>query len=133
MNNIKPIIDFKGYFIDRSGVVYSNLGQGNRDKNKTVPLYKIKPRRGKTDYMRVYMRNMTTNKRVDKYIHRLVALHFIPNPDNKQYVNHIDGNRANNSVENLEWVTMKENNNHAEKYGRARRCPKTGRMMKTSL
>lgn len=133
MKDIKPIIDFKGYFIGRDGIVYSNLGQGNRNKDKTVPLYEIKPRRGKTGYMRVYMRSVVTGKRVDRYVHRLVALYFIPNPENKQYVNHIDGNRANNSIENLEWVTMKENNNHAEKYGRARRCPKTGRMMRTDL
>lgn len=46
-------------------------------------------------------------------IHREVALAFIPNPDNKATVNHIDGNKENNAVSNLEWATMSENMTHA--------------------
>ena len=50
-------------------------------------------------------------------IHRLIAKTFIPNPKNKPQVNHIDGNKQNNKVSNLEWVTHSENTIHAFKIG----------------
>ncbi len=51
------------------------------------------------------------------YIHRLVAQTFIPNPNNLPFVNHIDGNRANNHVSNLEWCDQKHNLAHAVRIG----------------
>ena len=49
--------------------------------------------------------------------HRIVATAFIPNPDNKPFINHIDGVKSNNCFSNLEWVTHSENIKHAYKLG----------------
>lgn len=51
------------------------------------------------------------------FIHRLVATHFIPNPNSLPEVNHIDGNKLNNSIENLEWISRMDNELHCRQNG----------------
>lgn len=118
---LKPIKDFDGYFISDVGKVFCNLGRGNRRRGVTVPLYEVKPRKTKTGYCRVYMRQVSTGKRVDRYIHRLVATNFLPNPENKRYVNHINCIRSDNRASNLEWCTAKENTDYTMKMNHMRR------------
>lgn len=68
-------------------------------------------------YCRTTLRD-SDGKRFKFLVHRLVAIHFIDNPDNKPMVNHIDNNPKNNHKSNLEWVTHSENMIHAQKQGR---------------
>lgn len=127
MKFIKAIEGFDGYFITKDGEVFCNLGKGCTNRDKRVEPYKIKPRKAKNGYLRVYMRNDKTNKRVDRYIHRLVATHYVENPHGKNVVNHIDSDRSNNHYKNLEWTTTKENLEHAMTHGSLQRNPHTGR------
>ena len=68
-----------------------------------------------TGYLRVTL--YKNGKTQNRYVHVLVARAFIPNPDNKPFVNHIDGNKQNNSIENLVWATPSENIQHAFETG----------------
>lgn len=74
-------------------------------------------------YLHISLYNLNTKKPGREYIHRLVAMEYIANPENKPCVNHIDGNKRNNHYKNLEWATYQENSIHAKdvlkiKYGR---------------
>lgn len=67
------------------------------------------------EYMKLTIK--LKGKKINLKVHRLIALAFIPNPSNSPYINHKDGNKLNNAVENLEWCTAKENVHHAIKNG----------------
>ena len=90
----------------------SNLGNVKNTKTGKLKSY------GDNGKGYLHVSLWSNNKDTYRYIHRLVALAFIPNPENKPCVNHINGDRKDNRVENLEWCTYKENNNHASKYGK---------------
>lgn len=92
----------KKYFV-------SNLGRFKNSSGIIMNNYKI----NENGYIRVYIYKKTFA------LHRLVALSFLENPDKKEQVNHIDGNKLNNSLQNLEWCTNKENQIHKVQNGLA--------------
>lgn len=75
----------------------------------------VSQQKNKFGYMNVSL--YKDGKQKQYKVHRLIAQTFIPNPQNKKQVNHIDGDKSHNVVWNLEWVTSKENNIHASNIG----------------
>lgn len=109
----KSFKDDENYLISNYGRVYSLKSN----------MY-LSQRLNKNGYLSVKL--YCNGKKRNEYIHRLVALTFIDNPDKLPQVNHLDENKQNNYVENLQWVTSKENNNygsHNEKVAKAHRKP----------
>jgi len=99
-DNMRKIDGFEDYLIDENGRVWSSKRR----------LY-LKPLFHTNGYQFV---QLCKNGKVKKFsIHRLIALAFIPNPENKKTVNHKNGNKADNRIQNLEWNTYAENNQHA--------------------
>ena len=91
----------------------SNFGRTKSFKNRKEKI--LKPLLNDNGYLKV--RLSKSGKETYYYIHNLVDMLFIPNPENKPEVNHIDGCKLNNHFENLEYLTDKENLDHAVKIG----------------
>lgn len=100
MKNIK---DFEEYQIDVNGTIVGKMGRI------------LKPSLTHTGYLHVNL--YKDGKRITRNVHRLMAETFIPNPDNLPQVNHINGDKTDNRVENLEWCTAQHNISHAVETG----------------
>jgi hypothetical protein len=100
--------DFPNYAITKCGKVWSK----NYNKFMTIQV--------KNGYGKVNLRANGTTKQ--KFVHRLVALAYLSNTYNKKEVNHKDGNKLNNHVNNLEWSTPSENSKHAHNTGLSKNC-----------
>lgn len=88
--------------------IYQVSSLGRVKRVTTGRILKSGKNRGGYLYINLCKQGVVSNKR----IHRLVAQAFIPNPENKSDINHIDEDKTNNTVTNLEWTTRKENLNH---------------------
>ena len=98
------IKEFESYYISSDGYVFNMKTNKKRKHNKD-----------KYGYFRIVLKENGLIKFF--YIHRLIAEYFIYNPKNKPCVNHINGIKTDNSIQNLEWCTVSENNIHASKNG----------------
>lgn len=100
-------------FVERYNIWVTESGEVfSKDKSR-----QYKPQISRTGYSSIFLNDNVRSKRTSAGVHRLVALAYIPNDEGKAEVNHKDGNKANNHVSNLEWVTKRENHLHANHTG----------------
>jgi hypothetical protein len=134
MKNI-TIKGFEHYLVDKNGNVYNTkCGTGIRTKGARL----IKSWANKnTGYHTVVLRN-GIDKPICQYVHRLVATTYLPNPLNLPEVNHKDFEKSNNNLDNLEWVTTKQNKFHSiinniNKTSKTKRIIKDDKLLKLGL
>lgn len=117
---MKDFVEIKGYngiyFINRNGVVIRKDSVHKRGNHYVKVKGKImKPLDNGMGYLRIKLTKDTKTKR--HMLHRLIANAFIPKIEGKDYINHINGNKKDNRIENLEWCTQSENTKHAWNLG----------------
>ncbi len=118
----RPVVGFESeYEVSNRGRVRSTVYQSARNGISRKML--LKQNVNSNGYMQVYLR--TPGRSVSRRVHRLVAEAFIPNPDNLPVVDHIDFNRTNNDIDNLQWLTYGENIRRSRHRMRGRRPAKT--------
>lgn len=113
LEKFKLIEGYDHYLVSTWGKIYriDKAFQVENDyQHMTRKLSELSTEETSKGYLRVYLSK--NGKRKHHKVHRLVAQAFIPNPENKPQINHIDGNKQNNSITNLEWVTDAENKEH---------------------
>lgn len=108
--HIRPIAGYEGYFCDQSGVVYSNRRKG-RHLDKFGPLKPITMRRRKDGYLQVHFRG--DSPREAPLVHQVVIQTWGEPQRLGHVINHKNGKKDDNRIENLEWVTQKQNIRHA--------------------
>jgi hypothetical protein len=123
------MIDIKGYeglyAITQNGMVWSHPKQHDTGKGH-VSHYSgrwLNPMLNNSGYLSVVLYKDKRPKRI--LLHRILIETFIPNPENKPFCNHKDGNKLNNSLDNLEWCTTSENTQHASDNGLIRQKTET--------
>lgn len=111
----KDIVWYEWYYqISNFGRVKSLLRKVKKKWICIIPEKIMKLQYDKDWYQQIWLTDTVHWKKLKTYrIHRLVALHFIPNPKEKPVPNHKDWNKQNNYVDNLEWATYSENEKHS--------------------